>query len=394
MSNRRSKKKRNGKLDNVIPYIRKRMTSTHIAIAVIAVLVLIICLVNAYSAGKAYTGYDIMNSVTRNDGDNASYLQYGDGYIRYSNDGIAYYKQSGSVVWNYTYEINNAQVKMCGDYIVVGNITGRNLFIYNKSGLQSEIDAAMTITQVDVANQGVVAVALEDGNTNYINMYDASGNKLSYIITSLDGDGYPVDMAISNDGSKLVVSYVSVSGESLKSNVAFYNFSDVGQNLVDRLVGGFNHYESSLVGKVEFVDNTNVIAVAEDRVTFFEITQYPEKKEEIMLEQELQKITYNDQYIGLIFNNADSIDKHKMQIYNMKGQKISELLFGEDYRNYEFHGDYILLYNEKLFTLLSIKGKVKYQNDFDMAIAKIIPLDKNQRFLVFNSKYIQEIKLN
>ncbi len=394
MNNKRSKKNRSVKFDNVIPYIRRRMTSTHIAIAVIVVLVLIICLVNAYSDGKAYTSYDIMNSVTRNDGDSASYLPYGEGYIRYSNDGIAYYKQSGAVVWNYTYEINNAQVKMCEDYIVVGNITGRNLFIYNKSGLQSEIDAAMTITQVDVANQGVVAVALEDGNTNYINMYDASGNKLSYIITSLDGDGYPVDMAISNDGSKLVVSYVSVSGESLQSNVAFYNFSDVGQNLVDRLVGGFNHYESSLVGKVEFVDNTNVIAVAEDRVTFFEISQYPEKKEEIVLEQELQKITYNQQYVGLIFNNADSIDKHKMQIYNMKGQKVSELLFAEDYRNYEFHGDYVLLYNEKLFTLMTIKGKVKYQNDFDMAIAKIIPVDKNQRFLVFNSKYIQEIKLH
>ena len=112
------------------------------------------------------------------------------------------------------------------------------------------------------------------------------------------------------------------------------------------------------------------------------------------MEQELQKITYNQQYVGLIFNNADSIDKHKMQIYNMKGQKVSELLFAEDYRNYEFHGDYVLLYNEKLFTLMTIKGKVKYQNDFDMAIAKIIPVDKNQRFLVFNSKYIQEIKLH
>lgn len=392
--NKQRKKTRKVKLDNVIPYIRKRITPTQIALAIIVIVVLLICLVNVYSSNKAFTGYDIMNSVTRNDGDSASYMPYGDGYIRYSNDGIAYYKQSGSVVWNYTYEITNAEVRMCGEYIVVGNITGRNLYIYNKSGLQTEIDAAMTITQVDVASQGVVAVSLEDGNTNYINMYDLSGNKLSYIITSLDGDGYPIDMALSDDGNKLAVSYVSINGENLQSNVAFYNFSDVGQNLVDRLVGGFNHYESAIVGKLEFVDNNTVVAVAEDRVTFYSIAQYPELQEEIVFEQELQKVTYSDKYIGLLFNNADSVDKHKMEIYNMKGQKVSELLFSEDYHNYEFNGDYILLYNEKLFTLMNIKGKKKYENDFDMPIEKIIPLDKNQRFLVFNSKYIQEIKLN
>ena len=388
------KKSKSSKMDNVIPYIKKQLSPTKIAAAVVVIVILIICLINAYSANMAYTSYDILRSVTREDGDSASYLEYGDGYVRYSDDGIAYYKNDGTAVWNHTYEISNAQVRICEDYIVVGNITGRTLYVYNRSGLKSEIDAAMTVTQVDVAKQGVTAVSLEDGNTNYINMYDSAGTKLSYIITTLNGDGYPLDMALSDDGSKLAVSYVSVNGETLQSNVAFYNFSDVGQNAVDRLVGGFNHYESSVVGKVEFVDNNTVIAVAEDRVSFYKISQYPELKEEITFTDELQKITYNEDYIGLIFNNADSVDKYKMLIYNMKGQKVSELFFSEEYRNFEFHEENLLLYNEKVFTLMSIKGKIKYQDNFDMTIEKIIPLDSGQRFLVFNSKYIQEIKLN
>ncbi|MDD6571824.1 MAG: DUF5711 family protein [Thermoflexaceae bacterium] len=388
------KKNKKNQMDNVIPYIKRKMSPAKIVMAILLIVVLIICLVNVYSSNMAYTSYDILKSVTREDGDTASYLKYGDGYIRYSNDGIAYYKNDGTAVWNHTYEINNAQVKICGEYIVVGNITGRNLYVYNKSGLKSEIDAAMTVTQVDVARQGVTAVSLEDGNTNYINMYDSNGTKLSYIITSLAGDGYPVDMAISNDGNKLAVSYVSVNGESLQSNVAFYNFSDVGQNSVDRLVGGFNHYGSSIVGRVEFVDNNTVLGIAEDRVSFYSITQYPELKAEVTFTDEIQKVTYNEEYVGLLFNNADSVDKYKMIIYNMKGQKVSELFFSEEYRNFEFSKDSILLYNEKVFTLMSIKGKIKYQDNFDMTIEKIIPLDNSQRFLVFNSKYIQEIKLN
>lgn len=382
------------KNDNVIPYINTRITPAKIAVAVGIMVVLIICLINVYSSNVAYNTYDILRSVTREDGDSATYLKYLDSYIRYSNDGIAYYKNDGSVIWNHTYEINNAQVKICGEYIVVGNITGRNLYLYDKNGIVTEIDAAMTITQVDVASQGVTAVSLEDGNTNYINMYDKEGNKLLYIITSLTGDGYPVDMSLSNDGNKLVVSYISVNGEKLQENIAFYNFSDVGQNSVGRLVGGFNHYDSAIVGRVEFVDNNNVIAVAEDRISFYEISQYPELKQEVEFSGELQKITYSDQYVGLLFINADSVDKYKMLIYNMKGQKVSELFFSEEYRSFEFSKDDILLYNEKIFTLMTVKGKLKYEDDFDMLIEKIIPVDNNQRFLVFNSKYIQEIKLN
>lgn len=387
-------KEENRKPNNVIPYFKDHAASIKIAASIVVVIVLIICIINVYSANAAYTDYDILHSTTREDGDDASYLKYQDGYIRYSTDGIAYYKNDGSVIWNHAYEINNPQVRICDEYIVVGNISGRNLYLYNKSGIKAEIDAAMTVTQVDVAQQGVTAVSLEDGNTNYINMYDSSGTKLTYISTSLSGDGYPLDMALSNDGNKLAVSYVSVNGENLQTNVAFYNFSDVGQNSVDRLVGGFNHYETSIVGKIEFVNNNTVVAFAEDRISFYNISQYPELVQEVTFENQLQKITYNSEYVGVIFNNADSVDKYRMEIYNMKGQKVSELLFSEDYRNFEFNKQDIILYNEKTFALVNIKGKVKYRDTFDMTIEKILPLDSNQRFLVFNSKYIQEIRLN
>ncbi|MCM1468020.1 MAG: DUF5711 family protein [Alistipes sp.] len=387
-------KEENRKPNNVIPYFKDHAASIKITASIVVVIVLIICIINVYSANAAYTNYDILHSTTREDGDDASYLKYQDGYIRYSTDGIAYYKNDGSVIWNHAYEINNPQVRICDEYIVVGNISGRNLYLYNKNGIKAEIDAAMTVTQVDVAQQGVTAVSLEDGNTNYINMYDSSGTKLTYISTSLSGDGYPLDMALSNDGNKLAVSYVSVNGENLQTNVAFYNFSDVGQNSVDRLVGGFNHYETSIVGKIEFVDNNTVVAFAEDRVSFYNISQYPELVQEVTFENQLQKITYNSEYVGVIFNNADSVDKYRMEIYNMKGQKVSELLFSEDYRNFEFNKQDVILYNEKTFALVNIKGKVKYRETFDMTIEKILPLDSNQRFLVFNSKYIQEIRLN
>ncbi|MCR5216603.1 MAG: DUF5711 family protein [Lachnospiraceae bacterium] len=361
---------------------------------ILILLVIIICIVNIYSANVVYTSYEIEQAVTRDDSKSANYLAYGDGYIRYSDDGIAYYKANGTVVWNHTYEVSNPLVCVSGDYIVVGNITGRNLYVYNRNGLKADIDAAMTVTQVDVAEQGVTAVVLEDGNTNYINMYDKEGTKLSYIITSLTGDGYPLDIAISDDGKKLVVSYISINGEEIKSHLAFYNFSDVGQNKVDRLVGGFDHYGTSVVGEVEFIDNNTVLAIAEDRLSFYSISQYPTLVKEVEVENQIQKFTYSKDYVGLIFNNMETVDKYRMDIYDMRGNKVSDIFFNEEYRKFEFDEDRVLLYNDTLFTLMTVKGKVKYSDAFDVVIEKILPVDGKQRFKIFNSQYIQQIKLN
>ena len=40
----------------------------------------------------------------------------------------------------------------------------------------------------------------------------------------------------------------------MKTNVVFYNFSEVGQNETERVVGGFNHYDSTIVADVNFID--------------------------------------------------------------------------------------------------------------------------------------------
>lgn len=45
----------------------------------------------------------------------------------------------------------------------------------------------------------------------------------------MSGDGYPIDISISSDAKKLIASFIKVSGDEIKTNVVFYNFSDVGK---------------------------------------------------------------------------------------------------------------------------------------------------------------------
>lgn len=379
--------------DNVIPYSNGKYAVALIAGIIVVIVVLIICMVNLYSVSTEYTTYDVIRSVTREDTKGAKYISYADGYIRYSNDGIAYFDKNGTSIWNQTYEISNAEVKICGDYVAAGDISGNDIYIFNSSGLRGKIDTALPITEIDVASQGVVAVALEDGNTNYINIYDVLGSKLLEIKTILQSDGYPLDMAISDDGTKLVVSYVSVSGEALQTNLTFYNFSEVGQNFTERVVGGFNHYGDSLVGRIDFVDNDTVLAIGENIISVYSIKQYPSIKAEMPVEQEIRKVFFSDGYVGIIFNNTEGNDKYLMHIYEISGKKILETTFSEEYHKFLFNDKQIIMYDEKRFTLMNIKGKIRYDGTFDMSVDSIMPSSNASRFMIVNAKYIQEIRL-
>lgn len=378
--------------DNVIPYTNNRYSGLVIVGIVVIIIILIFGMVNLYGGSLQYSTYDVVKSATREDVQGASYLPYGNGYIRYSNDGIAYFDKSGTSIWNQTYEINKAKVKICGDYIAVGDISGHNIYIFNKSGMQGSIDAALTITEIDVASQGVVAVALGDGNTNYINMYDIFGTKLLTIRTMLQSDGYPLALALSDDGTKLAVSYVAINGKKLETKLTFYNFSAVGQNYTERVVGGFNQ-EEKLVGRVDFVNNDTVLAIGEDCVQIFSVKNSPELRKEIVVTDEIRRVFFSDSYVGMIFNNLESSEKYRMEVYNLEGTKLLSYNFDEEYRKFAFSRKCILLYNEKRFMLMNLNGKVQYNGIFDIAVDAIIPTNADASFVMVNTKYIQEIRL-
>lgn len=59
--------------------------------------------------------------------------------------------------------------------------------------------------------------------------YDSTGNILVENKVSAAKDGYPVEIALSNDGTTLIVSYLHVQSGALASNVVYYNFGDAGR---------------------------------------------------------------------------------------------------------------------------------------------------------------------
>lgn len=341
-----------------------------------------------------YTSYEVQDSLSRDDTESAQYIEFNDGYVRYSNDGISYFSSKGTAVWNQTYSMQKPQVKICKNKVAVGDLNGNQIFIFNEDGLMGQVDVPMSISQIEVGSQGVVAAILEDNEANYINMYNTKGEKLYTVKTTLAGDGYPVDISVSNDATKLIASYIYVSGETINTNVVFYNFSDVGQNETERVVGGFNHYGSIIVGDVQFLSDTKAVAVGENVITLYSIREYPSIEKEISIDSEIERVFFSGSYIGLLLNNSDSAELYKLVTYDLSGKMLFESTFNTQYSQFGFDGKSIVMSNANTLTVMNMSGKILTSQVVDLPITTVLTTGSRGRYIMVNSKYVQRIKLN
>lgn len=381
--------------DEIVKHRIKKHRRRMVIIAVIGVIVIAIAVVIVMRLidGYVFTSYSVTGSLNREDIESSGYIAYGDGYISYSNDGAAYYTAKGKALWNQTYSMQKPQVKICEDCVAIGDINGNTIYIFNKNGNIGKVDTSLVISQIEVAANGAVAAVLEDNEANYINMYDKEGNKIYSVKTTLAGDGYPLDISISNDSAKLIASYVYVSGEEIKTNVVFYNFSEVGQNETERVVGGFNHYNDVLVGDVQFLSNNIAVAVGENVISIYKIKEYPSLEKEIQIDNTIDRVFFGTDYIGLVLDNSDSGELYKMVVYNFSGSKVCEAEFGTQVDNIQFDGSSVVMNNSTSFSVFNLKGKNVANMSFDMPASKVLPTGTRGEYILINTKYIQNIKL-
>ena len=122
--------------DEIVKHRIKKHRRHMVIIAAIGVIVIAIAvvLVMRLIDGYVFTSYSVTGSLNREDIESSGYIAYGDGYIRYSNDGAAYYTAKGKALWNQTYSMQKPQVKICEDCVAIGDINGNTIYIFNKNG--------------------------------------------------------------------------------------------------------------------------------------------------------------------------------------------------------------------------------------------------------------------
>ena len=361
-------------------------------ITIIGIVCALLLAIYLFCVYRTYNNYKVRKTIKIETGTNSQYQAFGEFVVKYSNDGISYINGT-ETIWNEAYEMKSPIVDVCGDYLAIADKNSNTIYIFNKKGKVGEVNTSYPIIKIEVAQQGVVAALLEEASANYIELYDKEGNLIVSHKSLLSENGFPLSFSISNDGEKMMTSYLSIKEGSTENQVIFYNFSNVGKDEVDRVVGTFNQFGETIVPAVYFVSNEDAIAIGDNVLTIYKMKEKPTIRKEIKFDKEIQKVFYNEKYVGLIFENSKGDTPCKMEVYSLSGEKIMSKEIEMNLDHVKFAGKNVLMYDDVTCELISLKGVVKFKHVFTKQLDAIVPMESTNTFLLMTKNKIEEISL-
>ena len=322
--------------------------------AIVAGVIIIVAGYKIYDRNKTYSAYKVEYNTKIEENVDNEYYEFGQGIIRYNSDGVSYVV-SGKEVWNHGFEVKSPVIDVCGNYMAVAEEGSNEITIYDVGGKTYEVSTSYPVRGVEVSKQGVVAGLLGDDDANYIEVIGKDGTQIAIGRTVLEGDGYPISISLSDNAEKIAASYIAVASGEAKSKVVFYNYSDVGKNQTDRIVGGFNDFDGTLIPEIQFVNSNTVVAFGDNLFTIYTIEETPSVIKKVKIKREIKSIVYNEKYICLVVEDDDKL-KTNMVIYDMKGNKILDKNIKFQYTDIKMADESVLFYNDTECRIISVKG--------------------------------------
>lgn len=340
-----------------------------------------------------------VTEVSKNVSDSSfvKFAMYGDNMIKYTKDGASYIDATGKTIWTQSYEMKTPIISINGDYAVIADQQGNEMYICSKAGCTGTAKTQLPITKAAVSARGVAAAVVEDSTASYIFYFKKNGEALGINIKMLlSGDGYPVDIALSPDGKQIVMSIMYMKNGMLKNKVAFYDFSEIGKNVNNRFIAAFEEeFDDKMVGRVRYLNDQTVCAFSDKGLTFISVRNVIPDTNVIYVpvEEEIRSICYSDQYAAVVVDSTSG-SPYRLDVYNTDGKRVTSIDFDYAYTGVLIDGDRLILYNEESCREYNLNGHEKFNGQFDFSVS-LVRAGKNRAnsLITAGSEVMKEIKL-
>lgn len=367
---------------------KKRWKKTAlIAAVVVALAVGVYLLINL----QTYTSARALDTYTVSGASGSAYEQFADGVLKYSRDGISYLNLHGEEMWNQPYQMKNPVVDVNGSSAAVADKGGNAVLVFNEEGVRGETQTNLPIERVRVSEQGIVSVILTDENEARVLCYDAAGNLLVENKTSMNGTGYPLDVALSPDGETMQVLYLYTEAGAVKSRVIYYNFGESGEEKTDHLVAQ-TEYEDTVMASGFFMDEKISVAVGDNRLTIYRGGNVPEETENIEIKKQIKSVFHNEKYIGMVLKNEGK-EGYELRLYNTRGQVAMSENFTGDYSHVKLCGSQVIMYDGKNCSIFTRGGIHKFDGEMNSNILEIFSVPGVNKYIVMNENGLEVVRL-
>lgn len=351
-----------------------------------------------YQRTYQYTSFETAWQIDINEGSLVGYETFGNNVLKYTKDGASYMDNRGKNIWTESYEMKTPIAAVQGDYAAIADKQGNSIYICSLEGKVGQATTVLPISKVAVSGTGIVAAVLEDSVSSYITFFNKDGSKLDILVkTKMSGDGYPLDIALSKDGTQLMCSFIYQQGSEVNNRVVFYDFSEVGKNIPNRLVGGFDEqFKDTMVPRVTYMGEPYSCAFSGSGLTFFSSKNLasPELVAQIPIEEGIDSVFYSEDYAAAIVKNNSGEYASRLEVYKKDGTHVLSKEFSYEYTHADIDGDLIILYNEDSCEIFNMAGVQKLYATFDYSISKIRRGRFPDTLVVTGPQQMREIKLH
>lgn len=379
-------------LEELEQKIRKRknkkrvwICSTIGAIAAITIGVYLIVTLTQYHNVK------VLDVTSAKSVSKSNYIPYLEGVVRYSKDGAVYLSVSGEEKWNQAYQMNNPVADVCSNTVAVADSGGNDIMVFDKNGLKGEIHTNLPIEKISISGQGIVSVIMKNEDSPQVVCYDAAGNLLVENDVSLSDKGYPVDIALSEDGNTLLTSYLSAINGTIKTNISYLNFAEAGQTSDGYEMLSVD-YENVIIPEVFFIEKDKSVLVGEHSFLIYQGIEKPKKQKEIQITKEIRQVFHSEEYIGFLLKENKK-SGYELRLYDANGTKVLSQKVQDEYTNVRVEGEEVIMFDGQKCSIYTKNGVHRFEGEMNVYIYGMLPVSGINKYMVMSPDGIQTVRL-
>jgi len=374
---------------------RKRRNIMKPVLLVLLVLVIGAGVVAVYlwnqSRSEPYDSFETVWTGTLNRNAAMEYIPYCDGYMKVSRDGAEAVNGYGSLAWNVSYDMNEPVAAVCREYAAVGDYGNKLVYMMDGTGTLYWKNVPYPIREVETSAVGVTAVRMNEGLSDYIQLVTLAGDVLVEIMTLENRDGFPVDIALSEDGTKLVTSYLVINDAKAEGWLTFYNFGEVGQNYANNLTAVFKYED--VIPEIRFMDNDTVCVFKKDGMDLYTVPELPELVAELSSEEPILRVCNDDKHLAVMTDNTKNGSVARAVVYDKKAQVVFDRTIMEMFDDILLSGEDIVFYNKDACLVMGLNGQLKFNSPLEGAnILELMPVGEKNALMILEEETVKTIR--
>ncbi len=313
-----------------------------------------------YFTNYRYTTYSVDESFTLGSASGASVFKFRDGNLIISTDAVTFVRKGG-VQWTAAVGVSDPVFAAEGAYFALTGRGGYEFFVFNESGMLSTVRVSRKIRSLDVSAAGVVAVCTESSDTAYVSYFDRYGSRINVEVkTILDASGYPVSIALSPDGNKLLVVYYSIANGIGESRLVVYDFEN-GKADRSYIVTAYEDFYATgtYLADCDFIDDHHAIAVGTNRAVFLtDFVKGNVNRKNVTLSGDVRSLVFNGSGLTLVTEEGD---RGVCTFYGAEGDVRERFNCPTDYETLIADGKRILFQKNEEIVYFNASGVERYE---------------------------------